>query len=103
MELHTLGVHGGYTQADVMDVARCLTGWTILAKKDDGFSGSLLSPFKDRGRVVFRAEAHDDSAKVVLGHEIPAGLGEKDLDRVLDIVASHSSTAKFIATKLCVR
>ena len=73
MELHTLGVHGGYSQQDVMEVARCLTGWTVLAKKNDGFSGKLLSPFKDRAKSVFRAEAHDDGSKVVLGQEIPAG------------------------------
>jgi uncharacterized protein (DUF1800 family) len=103
MELHTLGVHGGYTQQDVMEVARCLTGWTILAKKNDGFSGKLLSPFKDRGKVVFRQDAHDHGAKSVLGHEIPAGLGEGDLDRVIDIVAVHPSTARFVATKLCAR
>lgn len=103
MELHTLGVHGGYTQHDVMEVARCLTGWTILAKKDDGFSGKLLSPLKDRAKVIFRKEAHDNGAKQVLGQEIPASLGEGDLDRVIDIVTSHPSTALFIATKLCVR
>jgi uncharacterized protein (DUF1800 family) len=103
MELHTLGVHGGYTQHDVMEVARCLTGWTILAKKNDGFSGNLQSPLKDRAKVVFRKEAHDNGAKQVLGQEIPAGLGEGDLDRVIDIVAAHPSTARFIATKLCVR
>lgn len=103
MELHTLGVHGGYTQHDVMEVARCLTGWTVLAKKDDGFSGKLLSPLKDRAKVVFRKEAHDNGAKEVLGHEIPAGLGEADLDRVVDIVTVHPSTAHFIARKLCVR
>src|SRR5258707_14572513 len=60
MELHTLGVHGGYTQHDVMEVARCLTGWTVLAKKDDGVSGKYLSPLKDRAKVSFRKEAHDD-------------------------------------------
>ena len=103
MELHTLGVHGGYSQQDVMEVARCLTGWTILAKKKDVFSGKLLSPFKDRGKVVFRKDAHDDGAKRVLGTDIPAGLGEGDLDRVVEIVASHPSTARFLATKLCVR
>jgi uncharacterized protein (DUF1800 family) len=103
MELHTLGVHGGYTQQDVMEVARCLTGWTILAKKDDGFSGNLLSPFKDRGKVVFRQEVHDNGAKRVLGTDIPAGLGPGDLDRVIDIVAAHPKTAQFIATKLSVR
>ena len=103
MELHTLGVHGGYTQHDVMEVARCLTGWTILARKDDGYSGHLLSPLKDSAKVVFRKEAHDNGAKQVLGHEIPAGLAEGDLDRVIEIVATHPSTARFIATKLCVR
>ncbi len=103
MELHTLGVHGGYSQQDVMEVARCLTGWTILAKKNDGFSGNLLSPFKHRGKVTFRKDAHDNGAKRVLGHDIPAGLGEGDLDRVIDIVAAHPSTAQFIAAKLCVR
>ena len=103
MELHTLGVHGGYTQHDVMEVARCLTGWTILAKKNDGYSGNLLSPLKDRAKVVFRKEAHDNGAKQVLGQEIAAGLGEGDLERVIEIVAAHPSTAQFIATKLCVR
>lgn len=103
MELHTLGVHGGYSQQDVMEVARCLTGWTILAKKNDGFSGKLLSPFKDRGKVVFRKEAHDNGPKRVLGQEIPAGLGEVDLDRVIEITATHPSTAQFLAGKLCGR
>ena len=103
MELHTLGVHGGYTQQDVMEVARCLTGWTVLAKKDDGFSGKLLTPLKHRAKVVFRKEAHDDGAKTVLGQDIPGGLGEGDLDRVVDIVTNHPGTAQFIATKLCVR
>ena len=103
MELHTLGVHGGYTQEDVMELARCLTGWTILAKKDDGFSGNLLSPLKDRAKVVFRREAHDDGPKRVLGRDIPPGLGEGDLDQVIDILASHPGTARFIAEKLCIR
>ena len=103
MELHTLGVHGGYTQQDVMEVARCLTGWTIRARKDDGYAGTLLSPLTDRAAVFFRKEAHDDGAKRVLGHEIPAGLGAQDLDRVIEIVASHPSTAHFLAHKLCAR
>ena len=103
MELHTLGVHGGYTQQDVMEVARALTGWTVLARKDDGFSGKLLSPFKDRGVAFFRSEAHDGGAKRVLGHDIPAGLGDNEIDRVIDIVAGHPSTARFIAQKLCTR
>jgi len=92
LELHTLGVHGGYTQQDVMEVARCLTGWTVRAKKKF---------FK--GRVEFHRWAHDDGAKRVLGADIPAGLGAKDLDRVLAIVVSHPHTARHIAEKLCRR
>jgi uncharacterized protein (DUF1800 family) len=103
MELHTLGVHGGYTQQDVMEVARCLTGWTIRARKDDGFSNTLLSPQTDHFAVFFRPDAHDNGAKCVLGNQIPAGLGEKDLDRVIEIVVSHPSTARFVAHKLCAR
>ncbi|MDB6152675.1 MAG: hypothetical protein JWL90_1128 [Chthoniobacteraceae bacterium] len=92
MELHTLGVHGGYSQADVMEVARCLTGWTVRDKKQF---------FK--GRVEFHQDLHDDGAKQVLGQEIAAGGGARDLDRLLDIVALHPSTAHYIAWKLCRR
>lgn len=92
MELHTLGVHGGYTQQDVMEVARCLTGWTCRDKKKF---------FK--GRVEFHPKEHDDGPKQVLGVEIPAGLGARDLDRVLEIVTSHPSCANYIAWKLCRR
>jgi uncharacterized protein (DUF1800 family) len=103
MELHTLGVHGGYTQQDVMEVARCLTGWTVYARKNDGFSGNLRSPLHPRGEAVFRSEAHDDGEKHVLGQTIPAGLGKGDLDRVVDVVALHPSTARYLASKLCMR
>lgn len=92
LELHTLGVYGGYTQQDVMEVARCLTGWTVRDRKKF---------FK--GRVEFKAGQHDDGAKVVLGTEIPAGLGPRDLDRVLDILMQHPSTASHVAWKLCRR
>ena len=92
MELHTLGVTGGYSQTDVMEVARCLTGWTVRGQKKF---------FK--GRVEFDAKAHDDGSKRVLGQEIPAGLGARDLDRVLEIVTAHPSCAQYIATKLCRR
>jgi uncharacterized protein (DUF1800 family) len=92
MELHTLGVHGGYTQQDVMEVARCLTGWTCRDKKKF---------FK--GRVEFHAKDHDDGAKRVLGVDIPAGLGARDLDRVLEIVTSHPNCAQYVAWKLCRR
>lgn len=91
LELHTLGVHGGYTQADVREVARCLTGWTVKTK---GFG---------RGAVAFEPERHDDGAKIVLGERIPAGLGAGDVDRVVDLVCAHPSTAKNLATKLARR
>ncbi len=103
MELHTLGVHGGYTQQDVMEVARCLTGWTLRARKDDGFAKTLISPQTDHFAVFFRPEAHDGGAKRVLGTDIAAGLGKADLDRVIEIVSGHTSTAQFIAHKLCIR
>jgi uncharacterized protein (DUF1800 family) len=90
MELHTLGVDGGYSQEDVMEAARCLTGWRV----EKGWG---------KGRVVFDAHAHDDGEKVVLGTRIPAGGGEKDLDRLLDVVCNHPSTARYVATKLCRR
>ena len=88
MELHTLGVEGGYTQKDVQEVARCLTGWGI----------DLLT-----GEFQFHPRAHDNNEKTVLGHRIPAGGGMKDGEMVLDILAKHPSTAKFIVTKLCRR
>ncbi|MEY4005555.1 MAG: hypothetical protein RLZZ221_1651 [Verrucomicrobiota bacterium] len=92
LELHTLGVHGGYTQQDVLEVARCLTGWTVRDRK------RFL-----RGRVEFVERLHDNGPKKVLGQEIPAGLGPGDLDRVLDIVAAHPATARHLAWKLCRR
>jgi uncharacterized protein (DUF1800 family) len=90
MELHTLGVDGGYTQKDVQEVARCFSGWTI--EKPNG-----------EGLFLYRPGLHDDGEKVVLGHKILAGGGIADGERVLDILASHPSTAKFIATKLARR
>ena len=89
MELHTLGVDGGYTQQDIIEVARALTGWTMNPRGNAEFT--------------FRPEIHDAGQKVVLGHVIPAGGGIEDGEKVLDIVARHPSTAKFIARKLAVR
>ena len=107
MELHTLGVDGGYTQKDVQEVARCFTGWTIFAPRGGGAAtqAMLNGPRADMlrenaGRFFFNPRAHDDGEKVVLGHKIPAGGGIKDGLTVLDILAHHSATAKFIATKL---
>ncbi len=92
LELHTLGVHGGYSQRDVMEVARCLSGWTVRDR----------SRFR-KGMVEFIPTAHDDGEKLVLGQRIAAGGGAGDLDRVLAIVCAHPSTARHIATKLCRR
>src|SRR5256885_13349413 len=107
MELHTLGVDGGYTQKDVQEVARCFTGWTIIAPRGAGAAaqGVMNGPMADMlrtkaGTFIFRPAVHDNGEKMVLGHKIPAGGGEKDGLMVLDILAHHPSTAKFIATKL---
>jgi uncharacterized protein (DUF1800 family) len=90
LELHTLGVDGGYTQEDILNVARALTGWTLeQPRRGGGF--------------VFRPVMHDAGEKIVLGHRLPAGRGIEDGERVLDIVARHPSTARFIATKLAIR
>jgi uncharacterized protein (DUF1800 family) len=92
LELHTLGVRGGYTQRDVMEVARSLTGWTVRPK--NGFG---------KGRVEFRPKEHDDGPKTILGRTILPGQGDGDLDRVLEIVALHPATATHLAAKLCRR
>jgi uncharacterized protein (DUF1800 family) len=86
MELHTLGVDGGYTQKDVQEVARALTGWTIALPRGGGF--------------IFRAAAHDDGEKIILGRKFPAGRGQQEGEEVLDLVARHPATARFITTKL---
>jgi uncharacterized protein (DUF1800 family) len=107
MELHTLGVDGGYTQKDVQEVARCFTGWTIFAPRGAGAATQAMNngPRADMlrenaGRFFFNQRAHDDGEKIVLGHKIPAGGGFKDGLMVLDILAHSPATAKFIATKL---
>jgi uncharacterized protein (DUF1800 family) len=87
MELHTLGVDGGYTQQDVINVARAFTGWTIDQPRQGG--GFRFDP-----------RLHDDREKIVLGHKIRGGGGESDGEQVLDILAKHPSTGRFIATKL---
>lgn len=94
MELHTLGVDGGYTETDVKEVARCFTGWTLRFPGDPG---------GDYGEFVYVDAIHDDQAKLVLGNSIAAGGGQSDGEQVLDILAAHPSTANFIATKLCTR
>ncbi len=103
MELHTLGVDGGYTQKDVQEVARCFTGWTIFAPRGGGAAAMALMGGGARenvGNFYFNARMHDEGEKIVLGQKIPAGGGIRDGLRVLEILARHPSTAKFIATKL---
>lgn len=101
MELHTMGVNGGYTQRDVTEAARCLSGWTVDLKMT---MADALNPFKpQRGTSYFKKEWHDDGAKEVLGQDIPAGGGEGDLKRLIEIVCEHPSTAQYLATKLCRR
>src|SRR5581483_9000926 len=90
LELHTLGVDGGYTQADVIDAARALTGWTFKGAAQGG--GFQFVPFM-----------HDAGEKHVLGHTLKAGRGIEDGEELLDIVARHPSTARFIAFKLARR
>ncbi|MEK6278758.1 MAG: DUF1800 domain-containing protein [Acidobacteriota bacterium] len=103
MELHTVGVDGGYTQKDVQEVARCFTGWTIFAPRGGGAAAAALmgdSGRREAGTFFFNPRTHDEGEKVVLGQKIPAGGGIKDGLRVLDILATHPSTAKYISTKL---
>src|SRR5262249_11676951 len=87
MELHTLGVDGGYAQKDVQEVARCFTGWTIRNPRAGG-------------DFYFNQNMHDDGEKIVLGKKISAGGGMKDGYAVIRLLATHPSTAKFISTKL---
>ena len=90
LELHTLGVDGGYTQRDVTEAARCFTGWTINQPQRGG-------------AFAFNRRVHDDGEKTVLGVKIPAGGGIEDGEKVLDIVAHHPATARFISRKLAMR
>jgi hypothetical protein len=88
MELHTLGVHGGYSQRDVQELARALSGWGVRRRGPR------------QGQFFFDFGEHDDGEKEILGHHFPAGQGEQDVLQALDILAAHPSTARFIATKL---
>ncbi len=120
MELHTLGVDGGYTQKDVQEVARCFTGWTIADPR--GYrraAGSMIQGTEDRrydqlarrqgipggvdsGEFFFNSRWHDNGEKTVLGQKIK-GDGLKDGLQVIDILVKSPATAKFIAKKLAVK
>ena len=90
MELHTLGVDNGYTESDVKAVARAFTGWTV---KDD------VKP----GGFFFRMKDHDAGPKSILGNDLPVNQGVEDGNTVLEILAGHPNTARFVCKKLCIR
>lgn len=94
MELHTISVNGGYTQTDITNVARAFTGWTIVGPNN------LFEPF---GKYQFLERIHDSGQKQVLNLTIPAGGGEDDGTKVLDMLAHHPMAAQFISTKLARR
>lgn len=91
LELHTLGLNGGYTENDVKEIARCFTGWSVSRARETE-SGAIVFVYRDR--------SHDNRRKTVLGSNIPRGGGKRDGEAVLDLLARHPSTARFISTKL---
>ena len=109
MELHTLGVDGGYTQADVEEVARAFTGWTVLPPPPEGdavrarLESRQNAGFFIEGNFLFRPNFHDAGAKEILGETFPEGGGLDEGERVLDLLAAHPSTARHLARKLAVR
>jgi len=94
MELHTLGVDGGYTQHDVVEVARALTGWTVDRGRGEG---------EAEPRFIFRPALHDFGPKTILGHDFPAGRGQDEGEAVLDLLARSPATAHHVARKLAER
>ncbi|MHA4893402.1 DUF1800 domain-containing protein [Pedobacter sp. PWIIR3] len=117
MELHTLGVDGGYTQNDVTQAARVLTGWTVAPLGDDGSYGAAYKKviekigeenlekkgFVKDGDFLFVPTRHDNQEKIVLGKKFAAGGGYQEGVDLLNMLAHHPSTAKFIARKLAIR
>lgn len=116
MELHTLGVDGGYTQADVTQAARVLTGWTVNPKVSYGgndlMKKAVAAVGKKRleqaglvedGDFIFAANRHDNGEKTVLGKSFPANGGYQEGVELLKMLAHNASTAKFISKKIAVR
>lgn len=108
LELHTLGVDGGYSQKDVSETARVLTGWTVMPYERE----KQMQQLAQRGQAIglapsgdflFAAPLHDAGAKTVLGTAFPAGQGQDEGERLLDLVASHQATARHLARKMAVR
>ncbi len=104
MELHTLGVDGGYTQKDVQEMARILTGWTVnpavIGRKLPQLERAKKVGAVVDGSFLFRPDAHDSGTKVVLGRTFPAGRGLEEGEQALDLLAAHPSTARFVTGKL---
>lgn len=92
LELHTLGVDGGYSYDDIVAAARTLTGWSVGRPRDGNF-----------GQFMFRQRLHDDGAKAVYGLAIPAGSGLAGGERLLEHLAAQDATARFLSTKLATR
>ena len=112
LELHTLGVDGGYTQQDVVEVARAFTGWTLMppggrrraAQAAPARAERMAAMgYESNGAFLFRADLHDAGAKTVLGQRFPAGRGVEEGRQVLDLLAKHPATARHLARKLAVR
>ena len=115
LELHTLGVDGGYTQADVIDVARILTGWTFgeqrsrmqmrqtQASYEDGRLVLPDTDYEEAYRFRFRPEFHDTGEKTVMGRVFEAGAGHEEGVELIRMLAHHPSTARHIATQLATR
>ncbi len=105
LELHTLGVDGGYAETDVREIARAFTGWTV--RRAQGRRGAMgagaLGRKGEPGTFQFAAQLHDDGEKLVLGKRLAAGRGLQDGEDVLSLLARHPATARFIATKLVQR
>lgn len=92
MELHSIGVDGGYTQADVVNVARCLTGWSVRLWPEY---------VPDIGQFVFNKDNHFNGEKTVLNKTIAKGGWQTDGEKVVQILASNRNTGRFLGTKLC--
>ena len=116
MELHTLGVDGGYTQSDVTNAARVLTGWTFFPMSNDyglegvqkmidkyGVDSLQRQGYVHDGDFLFSINKHDKTEKKVLGYEFPAKGGYNEGVTLIDMLAHHKSTAHFICKKLAVR
>jgi uncharacterized protein (DUF1800 family) len=116
MELHTLGVDGGYTQSDVTQAARVLTGWTLAPMGEEGYGAAMQKVidnvgaenlkkrgFVKEGDVLFVPNRHDNEEKTVLGKHFAAGGGYEEGLTLLNMLARHPSTAQFISKKIATR